>query len=60
MHANRGRTESITTEEFIDAIDRVEASDGDGICMFTFADFLANRGTADGRRRIDRLNAFRR
>lgn len=60
MHANRGRAESITTEEFIDAVDRVEATDVDGVCVFTFTDFLDMRGTAEGRRRIDRLRAFRR
>jgi hypothetical protein len=60
MHANRGRAERITTDEFIDAVDRVEATDVDGVCVFTFTDFLDMRETSDGRRRIDRLRAFRR
>lgn len=59
-HAGRGRAETIGTEEFIQAVDGVEASDADGICVFTFTDFLNMRETADGRGRIDRLRAFRR
>ena len=60
MHAGRGRAETISTDEFIVAVDRVEATDVDGICVFTFTDFLDMRGTAEGQRRIDRLKAFRR
>lgn len=60
MHAGRGRTETITTGEFIRAVDGVEASDADGLCVFTFTDFLEMRDTVEGRRRIDRLKAFRR
>ena len=60
MHAGRGRSEAITTDEFIRAVDGVEASGVDGVCVFTFTDFLNMRDTADGRRRIDRLKAFRR
>ena len=60
MHANRGRAETIGTDEFIDAVDRVEASEVDGVCVFTFTDFLDMRDTADGRRRIERLRSFRR
>ena len=59
MHAGRGRSETITTDEFIRAVDGVEVSSVDGICVFTFTDFLNMRDTADGRRRIDRLRAFR-
>ena len=60
MHAGRGRAEEITTDEFIRSVDGVEASDVDGLCVFTFTDFLNMRGTSDGERRIDRLKAFRR
>ncbi len=60
MHANRGRALQITTEEFLGIVDSVEASQADGMCVFTFTDFLDMRDTADGRRRIDRLRAFRR
>jgi hypothetical protein len=60
MHANRGRKLTISTEEFIDIIDRIEKTDVDGLCVFTFTDFLELRGNADGRRRIDRLKSFRK
>ena len=60
MHADRGRAEVITTDEFIRAVDGVEASAVEGICVFTFTDFLDMRENADGRRRIDRLKSFRR
>ena len=60
MHAGRGRAERIDTEEFIRTVDGVEASAAEGICVFTFTDFLDMRDTADGRRRIERLRAFRR
>jgi hypothetical protein len=60
MHANRGRRETLSTDEFIDCVDSVEASEADGLCVFTFTDFLNMRHTSDGRRRIDRLSSFRR
>lgn len=60
MHANRGRATEITTEEFLGIVDNVEASEADGLCVFTFTDFLDMRDTADGKRRIERLRAFRR
>lgn len=60
MHAGRGRAEEIDTEEFIRSVDGVEASDADGLCVFTFTDFLNMRTTDDGKRRIDRLKSFRR
>jgi hypothetical protein len=60
MHAGRGRAETLSTDEFITAVDGVEASAADGICVFTFTDFLDMRGTADGQRRINRLRGFRR
>ncbi|MBB4301431.1 hypothetical protein GGD81_000446 [Rhodobium orientis] len=60
MHAGRGRLEAICTDEFIHMVDAVEASEADGVCVFTFTDFLNMRDTSDGRRRIDRLKAFRK
>jgi hypothetical protein len=60
MHAGRGRAEAIGLDEFMRAVDRVEATEVDGVCVFTFTDFLDMRGTRDGKRRIDRLRAFRR
>lgn len=60
MHAGRGRSEAIDTDEFIRAVDGVEASAADGLCVFTFTDFLNMRETGDGRRRIERLRRFRR
>jgi hypothetical protein len=60
MHANRGRKETLTSDEFIECVDSVEASEADGLCVFTFTDFLNMRDTADGRRRIDRLKSFGR
>ena len=59
MHANRGRKLTISTDEFIDIVDRIERTDVDGLCVFTFTDFLEMRGNADGQRRIDRLKNFR-
>jgi hypothetical protein len=60
MHANRGRKEKLTTDEFIECVDSVEGSEVDGLCVFTFTDFLNMRNTADGRKRIERLKAFRK
>jgi hypothetical protein len=60
MHAGRGRASRITTEEFLDVVGHVETSEADGLCVFTFTDFLDMRETSDGKRRIERLKAFRR
>lgn len=60
MHADRGRAETISTEEFVEAVDALESSEVDGLCVFTFTDFLDMRDTDDGRRRIERLRSFRR
>jgi hypothetical protein len=59
MHADRGRSAALSTDEFVALVDSVEASEADGVCVFTFTDFLGYRGTADGRRRIGRLKRFR-
>ena len=60
MHADRGRAADLTTDEFISMVDGLEKSEADGLCVFTFTDFLDMRETAEGKRRIDRLRAFRR
>lgn len=60
IHAHRGRKESLSTDDFIECVDSVEASEADGLCVFTFTDFLDMRETADGGRRIERLRSFRR
>jgi hypothetical protein len=60
MRAGRGRAGTITTDEFINAIDAVDATEIDGLCIFTCTDLLDMRETVDGRRRIERLMAFRR
>lgn len=59
MHANRGRSNLLSTDEFMLLVDSVESSEADGVCVFTFTDFLGYRETADGRRRIERLKQFR-
>jgi len=60
MHANRGRAETLSTEEFLRCVDSVEKSEADGVCVFTFTDFLSYRETTEGERRIERLKRFRR
>lgn len=60
MHANRGRAASISTAEFVATVDALEAAEIDGLCVFTFTDFLEMRGTREGESRIARLRAFRR
>ena len=59
MHANRGRKTILTTDEFIECIDSVEGSEANGLCVFTFTDFLNMRDTGDGQKRIERLRSFR-
>jgi hypothetical protein len=59
MHADRGRKEELTTDEFIQCVDSVEISAADGLCVFTFTDFLRMRETAEGHQRIERLKVFR-
>ena len=60
MHTGRGRSPTLDAAEFRRAVDAVEASDIDGLCLFTFDDFLAFQGTADGREMIARIRSFRR
>jgi hypothetical protein len=60
LHAGRGRSTQITAEEFRRAVDALEASPVDGMCVFTFSQLLEARETAEGREMIARLRQFRR
>ena len=60
MHAGRGRSATLSPEEFALAVNGVEKSDIDGLCVFTFTDFLELRHTAAGQKMIERLRRFRR
>lgn len=60
MHAGKGRAVTLDASEFARAVDAVEASPVDGLCVFTFTDFLDMRHAVDGRRKIDRIGGFRR
>jgi hypothetical protein len=59
-HAGKGRLSKIDMQEFSAAVDSVETSDVEGICVFTFTDLLALRGSAQGEAMIERLRRFRR
>lgn len=59
MHAGRGRSETLDADEFSQAVDALEESSVDGLCVFTFADFLEFRETRDMRGIIRRLGRFR-
>jgi hypothetical protein len=60
MHAGRGRSPTLDAAEFRRAVDAVEKTDIDGLCLFTFDDFLALEGTSDGSAMIERIRSFRR
>jgi hypothetical protein len=60
MHAGRGRIPDISADEFVAAVDGVERTNLEGLCVFRFSDFLAMRDSDTGRRMIDRLRRFRR
>jgi hypothetical protein len=60
MHAGKGRSASLDAAEFCRAVDAVERSEVEGVCVFTFDDLLEMRDTPDGQTMIDRLRAFRR
>jgi hypothetical protein len=60
MHAGRGRSRKISADEFERAVDEVEESAVDGMCVFTFSQLLGMRETTDGRRMMERLGRFRR
>ena len=59
MHAGGGRSPQLSADEFIRAVDALEQSPVDGMCVFTFSDLLNARQTNEGRRMLDRLKRFR-
>jgi len=60
MHAGRGRNATISADEFECAVDELEKSAVDGMCVFTFSQLLERRGTEDGQKMVERLKRFRR
>ena len=60
MHAGRGRSSEISADEFDVAVDELERSVVDGLCIFTFSQLLDIRGTEEGLKMLDRLRRFRR
>jgi hypothetical protein len=59
MHAGKGRESEITAEAFNAALQALERSDVDGVCIFTLTDLLDLRETAKGRGMLAALRAFR-
>ncbi|WP_158818728.1 hypothetical protein [Methylocapsa sp. S129] len=59
MHAGRGRKSELTAEEFRLALNALEASDVEGVCVFTFTDLLDMRGGEKGDAMLAGLKAFR-
>jgi hypothetical protein len=60
MHAGHGRAEQIGADEFSDALERLEASPVDGVCVFTLSQLIEQSETARGKAMIERLRDFRR
>jgi len=60
MHAGRGRSTKISAEELGRAVDALEKSVVDGMCIFTFSQLLEIRQTDEGRKMVDRVARFRR
>ena len=60
MHAGRGRAATISSDEFSAAVDALEGSPVDGICVFTFSQLLETQETDEGRKMIERLTRFRK
>ncbi|CDX50239.1 hypothetical protein MPL1032_110012 [Mesorhizobium plurifarium] len=59
MHAGHGRADYIGAVEFSEAVQQLEASPIDGICVFTLSQLIERSGTADGKAMIARLRNFR-
>lgn len=59
MHAGRGRISRITAEEFAAAVNAIERSPVNGMCVFTFSQLLEMRETAEGRAVTRSLRKFR-
>jgi len=60
MHVGRGRSETISSDEFCAAVDALEGSPLDGMCIFTFSQLLETGETVEGKKMIERLTRFRR
>lgn len=60
MHAGRGRSATISSDEFCAAVDALEDSVVNGVCIFTFSQLLEMAETTEGKRMIERLTRFRR
>lgn len=60
MHAGLGRARDLDLAEFSAVLDGIETSPIEGVCIFTFTDLLAMRGTRHGTAIVDRLRRFRR
>jgi hypothetical protein len=60
MHAGKGRTSDLTSQELEAALNALEAASVDGVCIFTFTDLLDLRESAKGRAMLAALSAFRR
>jgi hypothetical protein len=59
MHSAYSRNPQISADEFIAAVDALEQTPVDGMCVFTFSDLLETRETSEGRRMLNRLRTFR-
>jgi len=59
MHAGNGRESELTAAAFGQALDALEPTAVDGVCVFTFTDLLDRAGSADGAAMLARLAAFR-
>jgi hypothetical protein len=57
--AGHGRSEAIDARQFAACIDAVAGSEAAGLCVFTMADLLGMRASADGRSRLVSLAGFR-
>jgi hypothetical protein len=59
MHAQRRRNSEISADEFVRAVDELEESVVDGMCVFTFSQLLDIRETDSGQKMVSRLGRFR-
>lgn len=59
MHAGRGRSSELTAREFGQALDALDTSGVDGVCVFTFTDLLDMRGSEKGETMLAALRSFR-
>lgn len=59
VHAGRGRSVTLDAAEFSKAVDALEVSSVDGLCVFTFSDFLEFRDSPEMKKIMQRLQRFR-